>query len=239
MSRTSQLDCLGGEQKRDVMFVIDGQSIPALKSFLAEKSRVFSAMFSGNSKEAKDNVIVIEDTTYEAFNTFIGFLNNDHLILDIDNEFELIQELYSLSDRYEVSYFEDRITDELTNRNLLKAPKCESEEEFQKKWPTIRSLIRIAFISKISRLIENVLTFIDINFDHFLKKEDKEMHELNDLTDGRLFDSMVNKFRKLCEEINGLKESMEWVKHSNSSYFDDNQYSYQGGLGRLAILMEM
>ena len=166
MSGTSQLDCLGGEQKRDVMFVVDGQSIPALKSFLSDKSKVFSAMFSGNSKEEK--VIVIEDTTYMAFNTFIGFLNNDNLVLDIDNEFELIQELYRLSDRYEVSYFERRITDELTNRNLLNGPKCVSEKEFQKKWPTIELITKLALESKISRLFENVLTFIDINFDHFL-----------------------------------------------------------------------
>ena len=186
MSGTPELDYLMAEKKSDVLFIAERQTIPALKSFLSDKSPVFSAMFSGDFKEAKDKEIVIEDTTYEAFNTFIEFLYCDHLFCDIDNDFKLIGELYTLSDRYDVTYLEDRITDELTNRNLLNGPKSVSDEDFQKKWPTIRSITRIAFEWKISRLIENVMTFIDINFDHFLKKDNRELSELNDLTDGRL-----------------------------------------------------
>ena len=222
-----------------VVFVVEAQTIPAIKSVLTDKSRVFSAMFSGNFKESKDKEIVIEDTTYEAFNAFIGFLNNDNLVLDIDNEFELIQELYRLSDRYEVSYLEHRITDELTNRNLLNCPKCLSEEDFQKKWLTIRQIARIAFESRITRLIENVLTFIEINFDNFLKKNNIELSELNDLTDRRLFHLMINKFRHLSEEINGLKESLEWVNNPDSSIFEDSKYHYEGGLSQYDHIMLM
>ena len=53
------------EEKSDVLFEVEGQTIPAIKSFLSVKSRVFSAMFSGDFKESKDKEIVIEDTTYE------------------------------------------------------------------------------------------------------------------------------------------------------------------------------
>ena len=185
-----------GEQKSDVLFVVEGKTIPALKSFLAEKSIVFSAMFSGNFKESKDEEIVIEDTTYDAFKTFIRFLYCDYLILDMDIEYLMIEELYRLSDRYDVSRLGDKITVELTDRVQLNWPESVSDEEFQKKWLPIKSIIRIAFDLKISRLIENVMTFIDMNLDHFLKRYNKELSELNDLTDGRLFHLMANKFRK-------------------------------------------
>ena len=132
MSSTSELDYLKGEQKSDVMFVVELQTIPASKSLLSENSSVFRAMFSGDFKESKDKEIPIEDTTYLAFNTFIGFLNYNRLVLDIDSEFELIGELYRLSDRYDVSQFEHRITHELWH--FLCAPICKSEEEFKQKW---------------------------------------------------------------------------------------------------------
>ena len=65
------------------------------------------------------------------------------------------------------------------------------------------------------------------------------MHELNDLTEGRLFEFMVNKFRQLSEQINGVKESMEWVKHSDCGYHDDSRYFYPGGFTAFANVMEM
>ena len=93
-----------------VVFVVETQTIPAIKSVLKEKSPVFSAMFSGNSKYKE---IVIEDTTYEAFNTFIRFLNCDLLVLKDKNDFQLIQELYKLSDKYEVPELEHRLSRKL------------------------------------------------------------------------------------------------------------------------------
>ena len=50
-----------------VVFEVIGQRIPALKQVLVLKSRVFRALFSGNFEESEDKVIVIEDTTVEAF----------------------------------------------------------------------------------------------------------------------------------------------------------------------------
>ena len=112
MSETPELGNLKGEQKSDVcvLFVVEGQTIPALKSVLTEKSRVFRAMFS---EESKYEEVVIEDTTYEAFNTFIRFLNCDHLVLKDKNDFQLIQELYKLSERYDVPELDQKIADKL------------------------------------------------------------------------------------------------------------------------------
>ena len=128
------------------------------------------------------------------------------MAFDVYNDFKLIGELYRLCDRYDVSRLRDRIIDGLTDSNQLIEPNCVSEEYFNKKWLKIKSIARIAFESQITRLTDNVMTFIDINFDHFLNKDNKEMRELNDLTDGRLFELKANKKRKLVEEMKRLEE---------------------------------
>ena len=110
MSETSEFDYLKGEQKSDVMFIVEEQTIPALKSVLSVISSVFRDMFSGNCNESKVEEIVIEDTTYEAFKTFIYFLYCDHLVLKDINDFELTQELYKLSEKYKVPQLSERLT---------------------------------------------------------------------------------------------------------------------------------
>ena len=49
MSETPESDYLN-DVRSDVVFVVEGKPISAIKSFLSVKSRVFSAMFSGNFK---------------------------------------------------------------------------------------------------------------------------------------------------------------------------------------------
>ena len=187
------------EERSDVVFIVEGKRIPALKDILSLRSRVFHAMFSRDFKESKDKEIVIEDTTYEAFKTFIWFLYSGKLVIKDNIDFELIPELYKLSERYDVLRFERKITKKLIKRNrrLFKGEKCVSHKSFQINWQIMKSFARIAFEFKIQNLEENVMTFIDTNFDHFLlKKDNKELSELNDLTDGRLFHLMANKCRK-------------------------------------------
>ena len=224
MTKNPKLDYLTAEEKR-VIFMVEGRPIPALKSFLSDKSPVFSSMFSEDFEESKDKEVVVEDTTYEAFDTFIGFLYCDHLFFDVDND-HLIGELYRLSDRYDVSRLADSIIDELTDRNQLNGPKCVTDEEFNKKWPKIRSIAILAFKSQNSRLMENVMTFVDTNFDHFLKKDNKELSELNVLTDDRLFNLMANQCRKANEDkkllsvtaypCNGLPAKQSAKAHQSS-----------------------
>ena len=200
MSGIPELDYFMNVERSDVRFIVEGQSIPALKAFLSVKSRVFHAMFSGDFRESKDKEIVIEDTTYEAFKTFIQFLYCDHLVLKDVNDFKLIRELYRLSDRYDVSRLEYRITDRkledwgfITSISSYCPYQYVADEEFQIKWPTIKSIARIAFELKITKLEENVMKFIDHNFDHFLKKDNKELNDLHNLTDGRIIELMANK----------------------------------------------
>ena len=112
MSENPELDYYMNDERSDIIFIVEGKRIPALKAFLSVKSRVFHAMFSGDFKESKDKEIVIEDTTYEAFKTFIEFLYCADFVLT-RNDYKLIRELYRLSDRYDVSRFERSITHQL------------------------------------------------------------------------------------------------------------------------------
>ena len=134
-----------------------------------------------------------------------------------DNDFELIRELYRLSDRYDVSRFKHRITGHLFNMyfDLFFAYKCVSDEDFENKWLIIGTIARIAFESRVLRLIKKVMAFIRNNFDHFLKKDIKELNQLNDLTDGRLFKLMAKKCRigeKSSKQLNALKDSVSQVR---------------------------
>ena len=62
------------ERLSDVVFIVDGLRVPALKQLLIIKSRVFRAMFSGNFRESVEKEVVIKGTTFNAFKLFIRFL---------------------------------------------------------------------------------------------------------------------------------------------------------------------
>ena len=196
MSDTPELDYYLNEELSDFVFIVEGKPIPVLKSCLSMKSRVFRAMFSGNFKESKDKELVIEDTKYEAFKTFIRFLYSNDLVLN-NNDFDLIRELYRLSDKYDVSQFERKITDELilTNSHLFNSKKFRSEEDLTRNWPKLTTIAKLASDWKITKLMDNVMTFLSKNFDHILKKDNKELRELCDLTDGKFIDLLANNCR--------------------------------------------
>ena len=104
------------EYKSDVVFVINEQRLPALKLILGLKNSVFRAMFSDDFKEANDKEVVIEETTFDAFRALIWFLYSDQLLLEDNSDFELIQEVLKLSDRYEAS----RLFSLLNKMSMLK-----------------------------------------------------------------------------------------------------------------------
>ena len=218
----------------DVRFIVEGQPIPAVKTYLSIKSKVFRVIFSGKFKESNDKEIAIEDTTYEAFKTFIQFLYCEELVLKDDNDFKLIGELYRLCDRYDVSRLSVRLTDKLYEKSqtLIK-----SRKDFKEVWPKMQSILLIAFEYKIEKLMDKVIQFIDEKFDHFIKEDNKVLIQLNDWTDGRLFtlmaincsdDSSFNpspklqKFKQLlilmtkkCKQLSEVIESLKKDKSFN------------------------
>ena len=224
ISENPELDYFMNEDKSDVMFVVEGQRIPALKTLLSVKSRVFSAMFSGEFKESKDKELVIEDTTYEAFKTFVRFIYCDDLVLKDDNDIELFRELYKLCDRYDVSRFERRITDKFVE---MSQTLMESNDNFEEVWPKMQSILKIGFEFKIEKLMDNVSVYMYRNLEKFFTEDNEVLFQLNDLTDGQLFYDMASDYEDwnqvhnekikelfvlLAEKWKKLNESLKRVK---------------------------
>ena len=210
MSGTPESEYFMNGENSNVMFLVDGKHLPAIKVLLSLKSDVFRDMFSGDINEPEVRVIVIEDTTYEAFKTLIRFLYFDELILKDDNDFEVIRELYRLSDRYLVPILGDRITSYL----LTKSDKVirDRNEDFETKWFIFKSIGKIAFELKIHCLMENVMIFIGKHLNHFLRTDSKDLNKLNDMTDGRLLELLANKCRNPYKQLTELKYSLNQVK---------------------------
>ena len=240
MSKNPELDYFMNEEKSDVLFVVEGQTIPALKSFLSIRSKVFRAMFLGEFKESKE--VVIEDTTYEAFKTFIRFLYCDHLDLKFGTDFKMIAEFYRLSDKYDVSRLENRLTDYLYSSAMMyvDGSPTSSRSAFQRIWSQMQLISKIAFEFKIEKLMDKVMEFIDKKFDHFLQQRNELLFQLNDSTDGRLFPLIVDKctdnrfnhnskdklkelidlMAKDCKHLKGLKESLKKVQSFKCDNFE-------------------
>jgi len=169
------------EEKSDVEFVIEGQRLPAMKRILTKKNRVFRAMFLGDFKEAEDEEVVIEETTFEAFKTFILYLLCNHLVLKDGQNFEFIEELCKLSDRYE----SPRLLSEI----------CEHLKTIGINTKNMSSVSRIAVKFNIKELLTFVETFIGKNLHKIISGKDEELYELNDSTDNRLLKVLANKYR--------------------------------------------
>ena len=184
-----EMDYFMNESVSDVVFVVEGQRIPAMKSILGFKSKVFRAMFGGDFKESEDKEIVIEDTTYEAFKTFIQFLYCDRLVLKDNKDFQLIEEVCQLSDRYNVKKLLEKVDDNLMAMTLS----CSDSVTF--KW-----ISKIAFDYKIPGIMAKVLAFIEENIKDFAKKDEKELHELDVLTHNHFMGVLAKSYGKLSTE---------------------------------------
>ena len=207
MSENPELDYFMNEFVSDVVFMIEGQPLPAIKLILSLRSKVFRAMFSGKYKEEKE--IDIEDTTYEAFKTFLRFLYCDDLVLKDDNDFEIIEDLCKLSDKYDVSRLMDRITDILYEKSLIL---LKSKENFENVWLKMQLISKIAFEYKIEKLMNKVMEFIEQNFDHFINNDNEVLNQLNDSTDGRLLTLMTKKCSEFLKDRNELKYKLDKIK---------------------------
>ena len=180
------------EDKSDVVFVVKGQRVPALKQFLSVRNNVFRAMFSDNFKESKDKTVVIEETSFEAFQTLILFLYSDRLVLKDENDVKFMEELFELSDRYEAIRLMRKITKKLTKIELT--------------FKNFEQISSIAFRYKREELMPKVMEFIDKHFTDSIKEEVIQLCESNDATYEKLVKLFLNNYRKLSKEWFEIKE---------------------------------
>ena len=189
VSNCPEMDYFMNESVSDVVFVVEGQRIPAMKSILSFKSKVFRTMFGGDFKESKDKEVLIEDTTYEAFRTFLQFLYCERLVLKDGNDFKMIEKICQLSDRYDVKKLLEKVDD-----HLMKIPlNCSDSVTFN--WIT-----KLAFDYKIPGIMAKVLVFIEENIKDFVKKDDKELHDLDVMTHNHFLGVLAKSYRGLNPE---------------------------------------
>lgn len=83
---------------KDVKFVIGEESVQAHKFVLVASSDVFYAMFQSDTIEGNKGIIQIEDTSMEAFKSFLEYLYTNKL----PDTIELIDDLMVMADKYNV-----------------------------------------------------------------------------------------------------------------------------------------
>ena len=154
--------------------------------------------------------------------------------LKYDNKFTLIQELYRLSQRYDVFRLEYRLTEELYEKSYTSV---KTKNDFNNVWTKMRYILKIAFQYKIEKLLDKVMEFMDKNMNHFLNQGNELLIQYNDYTDGRLFTLMVDKshenrnklktklrdqikellnlMSKKCKKLNQINERQKQVKRLN------------------------
>ena len=207
-----ELDYFMNESKCDVVFIVDCQRLPVQKSLLMIKNNVFRAMFSNNFKESKDKEIVIKDTTFDAFKRFIWFLYSEQLVIEDSNDLNLIEEIIKLSDRYEANRLMNNLCQFLSGKQLT--------------FNNFEQISRIAFRYKMEELMSKVMDFIDKHFDKFMIKNEQELKQLNESTDGRLLKVMSNNYRKVNKELNDIKVGSS-VENQGAKYLCSSCKSHQ------------
>ena len=212
MSERPEMEYFMNESLSDVVFVVEGQQIPALKVILSLKSKVFRAMFSGLFKESKVEEVVIEETTFEAFKTFIQFLYLDQLVLTNDKDFKLIQKICKLSDKYDTPLILERVSEHLVSMQLSHS------DMTSLKWIT-----RIAFKYNLEEVMAKVMAFIDSNkyFNHFLNKSITEILELNELSANRFMEVIVNNHRKVNDKLTQVERQLADIQRDHQKVSEE------------------
>jgi len=78
------ISLLMDEKKSDVAFIVEGQTIPAHKQVLVQKSQYFANLFNSGMIESNQEVIEIPDCEYQVFKEFLRFIYCHQVKFDID-----------------------------------------------------------------------------------------------------------------------------------------------------------
>ena len=139
---------------------------------LALHSDHFKNVFYGSGtkfKEGSEGVIVIKETTKEAFEDFLGFLYEEKVDFAKKGLRELF-EILNLGERYQVQELKDRISQLIENfpfTNVSVVDVAAIAEEFSHFESSSRALFSncVAFIEKQFRSAHGVLKFVRENED--------------------------------------------------------------------------
>ncbi|XP_054159577.1 speckle-type POZ protein B-like [Oppia nitens] len=192
-----ELDLLFNFEKSDVIFVINGQKIPAIIALMSAKSVVFRAMFSGNWRESDANQIEIRDTTPEAFKVMVGFIYMERLMFSEDNDLVHIQDVLKIADRYQLKRLITSVGQYLKSMISM---------------DNIQELIQLANAYQLNEVIGDMKKFVDNNFDRLMAKPETERGVINIGLNNYLFDKLSAKYRP-----NNQPNQSNWITFRNQS----------------------
>ncbi|XP_054154775.1 uncharacterized protein LOC128953310 [Oppia nitens] len=199
-----EMDLLMNSEVSDVKFVINGQTIPAIKALMSAKSVVFRSMFSGKWLESGGKPIVIKYTTPEAFKVMIGFIYTEQLMLNNDKDIDHIRDVLKLADRYQLK----RLIQSLV-RLLIPLITMDNLEV----------LARLAFTYQLDAVIGKIKIFIDENFQQLVRKPESELYSINTAVNNLLFSKLFRNYRSMKDMIPSTN-----IYYSNSI---SNYYQYK------------
>ena len=76
---------------------------------------------------------------------------------------------------------------------------------------SLKRITRIAFDYKIEVLAKKVMDFIETKFNELLDKDIKQLSQLNDTTNNKLFEIMADNYRKVNIELTQYKNMEKGV----------------------------
>ena len=146
MSETyPELDYYMSEGISDVVFVVDGQRVPALRDVLTIKSKVFEDLFSEIKSEEKVTEITVNDIDCEAFKTLIKWLYTERLDITDDKDIKSMGELMRIAVKYEIyrliESINERIEKVLTIDNFEQYCKTCDEMQYKDMIPILRQYL--------------------------------------------------------------------------------------------------
>ncbi|XP_054154695.1 BTB/POZ domain-containing protein 9-like [Oppia nitens] len=203
-----EMDYLMNSAESDVQFLIDGQSVPALKTVLCLKSNVFRAMFSGQWRESVDNTVEIRDTTPEAFKLMIRFIYTEQLILNDDNQdMDHIRDVLKLADKYQLKRLIKSVGQHLMSMISM---------------DRIEVIGRLAIDYQLDELMAKLKIFIEDNISELMAKPQSQLNTINNALNNLLFES----FRLYLIKINDFFNTQAlYDKDGNYSRYKIGDYT--------------
>lgn len=185
-------------------FTNDTKKISAHQKVLALMSPVFATMFS-NSWFDTANGIVIEDTTYESFDAFIGYFYKDSVAFTEDN----VGNIMYLADKYDVQELFDGcetfMINHLSSTNAFEQYSIASRFGCNR----LKSKCHTIFSQQYKHIMESS-AFLQCNIDSlagFLQLLPKQYDV------GKVFDSCIAWAKAKCQQKNGDQNaSMENIR---------------------------
>ena len=187
------MDSFLDEDKSDVIFIVENERIPAIKSYLAQKSYVFQSMFTGPYQESNQREIQIPDLNANAFKEMVRFLYlgcNDTFVSNA-KDYRSAIELYRCAHKYALGSLMETASSKLIQ--------CIDVNNFI-------DIYDFAKLYEETEVISCLVSYMRYNTDLFLNLDQEKVAKVNELTENRLLFELINEQRTMKQRIEAMNK---------------------------------